>query len=47
MKRINVMVSDEAKLVLIKYQKASGISSQDAAADFLLLCFDKCQKIDP
>ncbi len=37
MKRINVMVSDEAKQVLVDYQKKRGLPTLDEAMDKLLL----------
>jgi hypothetical protein len=37
MKRINVMVSDEAKKVLTDFQKHKSISTLDEALDKLLL----------
>jgi hypothetical protein len=37
MKRLNVMLSDEAKEVIIKYQKEKQISTLDEAADAFIL----------
>lgn len=37
MKRLNVMISDKAKAVVIDYQKTNGITNQDDATDELLL----------
>ena len=40
MKRINVMVSDEAKAKLIAYQKHLRLTTQDEAVDRVLLQLD-------
>lgn len=41
MKRINVMVSDPAKDVLVKYQRKHKLSTLDEAEDQLLLAVEK------
>jgi hypothetical protein len=40
MKRVNVMVSDEAKEKLINYQKYHRMNTQDEALDKILLAME-------
>jgi hypothetical protein len=40
MKRVNVMVSDEAKEKLINYQKYHRLNTQDEALDKILLAME-------
>ncbi len=44
MKRINVMVSDEAKLVILAYQEDNNISTLDEATDKYVLETNKLRK---
>lgn len=46
MKRINVMVADEAKSVLIDYQNKHGYSTLDEAQEALLIEFGRCKEDD-
>lgn len=41
MERINCIVSDDAKKVLLGYMKMNDLNSQDTALDKLLLNIDK------
>ena len=43
MKRINVMISDEAKAALLKYQEEHDISSLDESLDSFILSCAKSQ----
>lgn len=40
MERVNVLVSKEAKKILVKYQRSHGLTRQDDALNGLLLEYD-------
>jgi hypothetical protein len=44
MQRINVMISDESKAVLMKYQKKKKLGKQDDALDGLIKDYDKTER---